>query len=78
MSQRSIIEINHDYYSHAIDVRSADKFVPLLMRALASGSDNSWEPLRHFGITRITQCHHSEDRKVVVGNGAITREYPFR
>lgn len=71
MSQRSIIEINHDC-SHLIEAADIE-FVELLGRALASGSDRAWEPLRRFGITRITQCHHSEDRKVVIGK----REYPF-
>lgn len=76
MSQRSILEINHDYFPPNTE-RLADIFVELLRRALASGSDESWEPLSRFGITRITQCHHSEDRKVVVGAGGLKREYPF-
>lgn len=76
MSQRSIIEINHDQ-SFAYRDGSAFEFMILMRRALASGSDESWEPLRRFGITRITQCHHSEDRKVVVGNAGPVREYPF-
>jgi hypothetical protein len=75
MSQRSIIEINHDC-SHLID-REGGRFVDLLLRALASGADRSWEDLERFGIRRIVQCHHSEDRKVVVGAGGLQREYPF-
>ena len=74
MSQRSVVEINHDFahkLEGADDVRQI--FARLLDRALSSGSDESWEPLQRFGVTRITQCHHSEDRKVVVGD----REYPF-
>lgn len=71
MSQRSIIEINHDC-SHVID-GDPQAFLVLLGQALASGSDRSWGPLKRYGITRITQCHHSEDRKVVVNE----REYPF-
>lgn len=71
MSQRSIVEINHDQ-SHAFETTNGKRlFVIVLLRALASGSDESWEPLKHFGFTRITQCHHSEDRKVVVAG----REY---
>lgn len=70
MSQRSILEINHDC-SHAIDARSADEFVPLLMAALGSGSDRAWEPLKKFGIRRIVQCHHSDECKVKV----FGREY---
>lgn len=71
MSQRSIIEINHDY-SNVID-KQPQTFLVRLAQALASGSDREWAMLKPFGITRITQCHHSEDRKVVVGD----REYPF-
>lgn len=76
MSQRSILEINHD--CSGFIARDEGRFVQLLLAALASGSDRSWEPLEHFGIRRITQCHHSELRRVVVrGAGGPTREYPF-
>lgn len=71
MSQRSILEINHDL-SHIIE-RHPGAIEDWLKIALASGSDQAWAPLEKFGIRRITQCHHSEDRKIVVGN----REYPF-
>lgn len=75
MSQRSILEINHDCFPPNGEL--APIFVEMLRRALASGSDDSWEPLRRFGISRITQCHHSEDRKVVIGKGGLKREYEF-
>lgn len=70
MSNRSIVEFNHDYAS-TINARSADEFVPLLMRALSSGSDREWEPLKKFGIRRVIMAHHSDTRKVVVNK----REY---
>lgn len=76
MSQRTILEINHDAAGFALDSHDVNRkklFVIALQRALASGSEESWEPLKRYGITRITQCHHSEDRKVVVAD----REYPF-
>lgn len=74
MSQRTIIEVNHD----AARLPNDDSFCELWNRAIASGSPESWEPLRVYGITRITQCHHSEDRKVVVGiGGPAEREYLF-
>jgi hypothetical protein len=73
MSQRSIIEINHDL-SHEID-REGGRVIDLLLRALASGSDRYWEPLRRYGINRIVQCHHSEDRKLVVKDSAGERKY---
>lgn len=75
MSQRSIIEINHDRCF--ISVTESQRFVELLQRAIASGSDEAWEPLKRWGIRRIIQSHHSEDRKVVIGNGVLQREYPF-
>lgn len=71
MSQRSIIEINHDMVGFTL--RDGGRLHQLLLRAVASGSDESWAPLERFGFRRITKCHHSEDRKVVVGD----REYPF-
>lgn len=71
MSQRTIVEINHDMPGMA-GARQIELY-GLLMLAVSSGSSESWEPLKRFGFTRITQCHHSEDRKVVVGD----REYPF-
>lgn len=76
MSQRSIIEINHDLAGAAIS-RDPEAFVKWLTGAIASGSDRMWEPLERYGIKRITQCHHSEDRLVVVGAGGLKREYPF-
>lgn len=74
MSQCSIVEINHDM-SFNLDQVDPATFVELLQRALASGSDDAWEPLRAFGIHRIVQCHHSEDRVAVIGSGVLRREY---
>lgn len=65
MSQRSIIEINHDLCHR---IKGAEQGLEVaLSRALASGSDENWETLKQFGIRRITQCHHSEKRRVIVG-----------
>ena len=64
MSQRSVIEINHDYcYEIA---RDPEAFVKALDMALGSGSAQSWEPLRRFGIRRATQHHHSSTAVAVV------------
>jgi hypothetical protein len=57
--------------------RTPAHFLKLLDVALGSGSDQNWAPLRRFGVTRITQCHHSEDRRVVVGKDGMKREYEF-
>lgn len=75
MSQRSVLEINHDCSSFIASDES--HFVQLLLAALASGSDRSWDRLKRYGILRVTQCHHSEARKIVVSGGAIKREYRF-
>lgn len=74
MSQRTIVEFNHDYahkLDGADDIRQV--FARLVDHALRSGSKEDWEQLRRFGITRIVQCHHSDDRKVIVNR----HEYPF-
>jgi hypothetical protein len=74
MSQRSIIEINHDLcglqLEHSTD--NADQFVYLLQNAIASGSDESWEPLKGFGITRVVQLHHSVGRRVIFSDSGPT------
>jgi hypothetical protein len=64
MSQRTIIEVNHDR-AHLVGVEDAQRFADALNRAVASGSRESWEPLERWGFKRIVQCHHSDDRKVV-------------
>lgn len=77
MSQRSIIEINHDF-SYNLETFEAQRiFMGMLLHAIASGSDDAWSPLRAFGIRRVTQCHHSDDRKVVVSDVTGIREYPI-
>ena len=64
MSQRTIVEFNHDLV-HRIDEHSL-RFTCLIGDALASGSPADWEALEGFGIRRVVQCHHSDERKVVV------------
>lgn len=67
MSQRTIIEINHDYL-HDIE-KDGLLFISFLRRALASGADVDWIPLRHYGINKVVQLHHSDERKVVTNFG---------
>lgn len=76
MSQRSILEINHDFSHELVDTGDRT-FDSLLLRALASGSDESWEPLKAYGIRRIVQVHHSTDRKVVISGPGWETEYPI-
>lgn len=70
MSQRTVIEINHDL-AHRFHDRP--DLVELIVRALSSGSERDWEPLRSYGIRRIVQLHHTDERKVVTRFA----EYPF-
>jgi hypothetical protein len=72
MSNRTIIEINHDF-AHTLDSHTAQRlFVIALRLALASGSDERWQALEHFGFRRITQRHHSDPISIKVG----PYEYP--
>ena len=70
MSTRTIIEINHD---HVERIKIEPEFFARQMRlALQSNSNEAWSYLRMFGVTRIVEAHHSDERKVVVEG----REYP--
>lgn len=71
MSQRTIVEFNHDR-CHMIEV-DPELFASMIARALKSGSDREWAPLEHFGIRKGVQCHHSDERAAVAGG----RTYPF-
>lgn len=74
MSQRTILEVNHDCAK--IDPGDMARFCSLWNRAIASGDKESWAELElSWGVRQVTCCHHSEDRKLVVGNGSLQREY---
>lgn len=65
MSQRTIVEFNHDYAAEIED--KPDEFFTHLGRALRGGDKESWDFLeRRFGLRRIVQCHHSDERSVAV------------
>lgn len=67
MSQRTIIEVNHDIAR--VVPGDVAMFTRLWNAAIGSGSKESWEPLeRRWGIRRVVQCHHSADRKAMVGS----------
>ena len=74
MSSRSIVEINHDHAGRI--ERNRDLFMGLLERALNSNDRAHWDKLLPFGVRRITTCHHTEERKVIVGKELVQREYP--
>ena len=58
MSNRSLLEFNHDY-AHAI-ISKPDLFMAALASFLRSADDRQAEDLRRFGITWHGTRHHSE------------------
>lgn len=54
MSNRTLIEVNHDFCGDL-----SDEFVATLKRYLRSASRETAEPLRRFGIRVIGMRHHS-------------------
>ena len=64
MSQRTIVEFNHDY-ANEIE-RHGEEFVAILKTALASGDDRAWEALKDFGITKGFHCAPSFSRVVAL------------
>lgn len=73
MSQRSIVEINHDF-SYEIEAHP-DVFAALITQALSSGSADDWKPLERFGFKRAVQRHHTERCRISVGADAFKREH---
>ncbi len=71
MSARTIAEFDHEMLLRLMRA-PAGLVESLLMSALASGSESDWHELEHFGICRIVQCDHGDDRTVVVNR----KEYP--
>jgi hypothetical protein len=72
MSNRSIIEINHDFAARIENDR--DEFMLLLLNAIRSGRECDWEMLGYFGVRFALMAHHSDDRAVVVNKTT----YPFK
>jgi len=71
MSIRSLIEINHDF-----TWRMDDGFLPALQRYLASGSEHDGDALRLlYGVTIISQRHHSADYVVKAPKGGFPARY---
>jgi hypothetical protein len=63
MSNRSIVEFNHDF-AHDI-MRDQQGFIDALRFALGHSTEGNWKNLQRFGVTYTTTCHHSDERKVV-------------
>lgn len=68
MSNRTIIEINHDHGHSIID--NPDEFMAAISRLIRQGSNagSVVDDLAEFGITVTPTAHHSEDRRVIIGN----------
>lgn len=71
MSNRTIIEINHDL-SVNIDMRS-EAFLTALLAFTASANRRTAAALAPFGFHVVETVHHSTDRKVVIED----REFPL-
>lgn len=64
MSLRTVIEINNDY-AFRLD-RGGLEFMDALHSALLSGSDEAWDRLARYGVTRLVEHHHSDEREILV------------
>lgn len=74
MSNRTIIEINHDY-SHQID-HERFEFCEALQEVLRdSSSKEGWATLFRFGVVKFVTAHHSDDRHVVVNGHEYQGNY---
>lgn len=74
MSMRTIVEFNHDMWGEIAD--RPDEFVAAIRLMLSSGVNGNPKnergndierELRRFGVTTTPTCHHSENRRVVLG-----------
>lgn len=65
MSNRSLIELNHDY-AHRI-VANSEEFLALLQEYLASGAVHEPYKLERLGVRVIGMKHHSEPHNIAWG-----------
>lgn len=72
MSNRTIVEFNHDYAGEIAS--DPDGFVRAVRAMLNNGinlhpsSAERREPLSRFGVTATVTAHHSEERRVIIGD----------
>jgi len=75
MSNRSLIEINHDM---SAAIRSnPTAFVEMLLQYLASASSRNSMAMREFGVKAISMRHHSENFVVSKDTEGFPIELPF-
>lgn len=77
MSNRTLIEINHDF-AHAIDAGGAGDFERALLGYLRSASKESAKRLEFYGVRVLGMRHHSENfdkhsNVVVLANRILDR-----
>ena len=74
MSNRTIVEFNHDLWDRIRD--DPDGFVSAIREMLNSGVNGNPENKRgvdlegrlaRFGVTTTPTSHHSEERRVIIG-----------
>lgn len=70
MSNRTLLEINHDHWMELC----RPGFVHDLIQYLASGDANNAERLAKYGITFIAMRHHSNDFHIPPGTDGFARE----
>lgn len=71
MSQRTIVEFNHD---RGYEIRNDPAgFVAAIRHMLNSGSGCSdvADTLKRYGITVTPTCHHSTERRVLIGENFV-------
>ena len=68
MSNRTVIEINHDYGNQI--QANPDEFLEAIRNLInySSTGEDVIDDLSRFGITVTPTVHHSDPRRVVLGN----------
>lgn len=71
MSNRTIVELNHDFASNIED--DPETFIHKLVCYLRSQNNDDRVDLKHrFGVTVSVTAHHSDDRRVKVNETEYT------
>lgn len=65
MSNRTLVEINHDNWDSI--QKNPTEFVDNLLYYLGSGCGESAEELEHFGVRVIGMKHHSDGHNITWG-----------
>jgi hypothetical protein len=73
LSNRSLIEINHDF-SHAINGAATGEFENVLLRYLGSNSKENAAALKRFGVRVFGTRHHSDGYDITWGGVRIAEE----